>query len=39
MFSHICLGTNNFTESIKFYEQAISSEDLKPRNECILLMQ
>ena len=24
MFSHICLGTNNLSESIKFYDQVMS---------------
>ena len=25
MFSHICLGTNNLSESIKFYDQVMST--------------
>ena len=25
MFSHICLGTNNLSESIKFYDQVMSA--------------
>jgi len=25
MFSHICLGTNNFSASIKFYDKVMST--------------
>ena len=29
MFSHICLGTNNLSESIKFYDQVMSALNIR----------